>query len=205
MLISKPAESAAILLNFFVSHRPQLLSIAIRILRCPHLAEDVVQDAAVKISQMRNETCIDSPERFARQIVRNLSIDYARKRKLERRSAAPEADGEAMPCPSIDPCARIEHCEAMRALAAALNELPPRTRYAFERARIAGTPQKSIAADLGVSPTLVTFMVQEAHDHCLIRLNEHTRGESDKALPREGGSHRRRGRRSIARRQGSSA
>lgn len=198
MLISEPLGGKAVLLNFVVSHRPQLLSIARKILRCPHLAEDVVQDAAVKASQMRDEANIDSPERFARQMVRNLAIDYARKRSLECRCAAPEADGEAVPSSSTDPCARLEHCEALRAVLAALNELPPRTRQVFERARLEGAPQKSIAADLGVSPSLVTFMVQEAQDHCLARLQEHARGEPGATPPRGGERSRRRTRRAIA-------
>jgi RNA polymerase sigma-70 factor (ECF subfamily) len=161
------------LLKVVICQRPQLLAIARRILRCPHLAEDVVQDAAVKASHMRHESSIGCPEQFARRIVKNLAIDQARRRSLECRYAAPEADGETMTSSCADPCARLEVCEAMNAVLAALEELPERTRHVFERSRIEGVSQKCIAADLGVSPTLVNFMVQAAHRHCFARLQEH--------------------------------
>ncbi|WP_084572859.1 sigma-70 family RNA polymerase sigma factor [Methylocapsa aurea] len=173
MSISRPMEGKNALLNVVICQRPQLLAIARRILRCPHLAEDVIQDAAVKASHMRDETSIGCPEQFARRMVKNLAIDQARRRSLECRYAAPEADGETMTSSCADPCARLEVCEAMNAVLAALEELPARTRHVFERARIEGVSQKCIAADLGVSPTLVNFMVQAAHRHCFARLQEH--------------------------------
>ena len=55
----------------------------------------------------------------------------------------------ASPKPRIS-YATLEH------IADALTELlPKRTRYAFEMYRLHGVPQKDIAKELGVSPTLV--------------------------------------------------
>ena len=51
-------------------------------------------------------------------------------------------------------------------IADALTELPQRTRYAFEMYRLHGVPQKDIAKELGVSPTLVNFMIRDALVHC---------------------------------------
>ena len=51
-------------------------------------------------------------------------------------------------------------------IADALTELPSRTRYAFEMYRLHGVPQKDIAKELGVSPTLVNFMIRDALVHC---------------------------------------
>ncbi|WP_301287626.1 sigma factor-like helix-turn-helix DNA-binding protein, partial [Pseudomonas aeruginosa] len=56
--------------------------------------------------------------------------------------------------------ATLEH------IADALTELPKRTRYAFEMYRLHGVPQKDIAKELGVSPTLVNFMIRDALVHC---------------------------------------
>ena len=41
---------------------------------------------------------------------------------------------------------------------------------AFEMHRIDGVPQRDIASELRVSPTLVNFMVRDAHNHCRARL-----------------------------------
>ena len=54
----------------------------------------------------------------------------------------------------------LEHIET------ALNDLPSRTRYAFEMYRLHGVQQKDIAKELGVSPTLVNFMIRDALVHC---------------------------------------
>jgi RNA polymerase sigma-70 factor (ECF subfamily) len=48
----------------------------------------------------------------------------------------------------------------------ALAKLPARTRYVFEQHRIHGVSQKQIAKELGVSNTLVNFMVRDALLHC---------------------------------------
>ena len=39
-------------------------------------------------------------------------------------------------------------------------------RHAFEMYRLHGVPQKDIAKELGVSPTLVNFMIRDALVHC---------------------------------------
>ena len=49
---------------------------------------------------------------------------------------------------------------------ASLNDLPKRTHDAFIRHRIEGVPQKDIAEELGVSRTLVNFMIKDAHRYC---------------------------------------
>ncbi|WP_368856156.1 sigma factor-like helix-turn-helix DNA-binding protein, partial [Klebsiella pneumoniae] len=43
---------------------------------------------------------------------------------------------------------------------------PKRTHDAFIRLRIEGVPQKDIAEELGVSRTLVNFMIKDAHRYC---------------------------------------
>lgn len=51
-------------------------------------------------------------------------------------------------------------------IADALTRLAPAHRYAFEMYRLHGMPQKDIAKELGVSPTLVNFMIRDALVHC---------------------------------------
>ena len=62
------------------------------------------------------------------------------------------------------------HRQTLQMVASALSELPERTRYAFEADRIQGVSQKDIAAKLGVSPTLVNFMIRDALVHCRQRV-----------------------------------
>ncbi len=66
----------------------------------------------------------------------------------------------------ISPEVICEDRQTLERLSAVLSELPDRTRYVFERHRIYGIPQKEIAKELGVSPTLVNFMIRDALVHC---------------------------------------
>ena len=163
-------------LDALIANRWQLVSIAARITYCRHLAEDVVQDAALKACHLPCERCIASPIDFARAIVRNLAIDRVRRCALERLHAAPEGLAENVEAPCTDPQAELESRERLRIVQGALDELPERTRRVFTLSRVEGVAQKSIAETIGVSPTLVSFMVHDAHERCLERLESYERG-----------------------------
>jgi RNA polymerase sigma factor (sigma-70 family) len=48
----------------------------------------------------------------------------------------------------------------------ALDELPERTRSAFELYRSGSYTQREVAQQLGISTTLVNFMIRDARIHC---------------------------------------
>lgn len=170
---TKQAGAAANdLLRTIICHRTTLVSVANRILHCRHLAEDVVQDAALKACQMADGPPLDCPLRFSCSVVRNLAIDRARRCALERRHAAPLLQAEELAAPLETPERTLEGREALRLVLQALDDLPERTRLAFELHRFHDVPQKDIAIALGVSPTLVNFMIRRTQEHCRARLDE---------------------------------
>ena len=61
--------------------------------------------------------------------------------------------------------------DELRVVAEALDELPERTRIAFEMHRMAGQSLQEVADHLGVSVTLVHQMVRKALVHCAQRLD----------------------------------
>lgn len=209
------SEGAAVgaLLEAFIVHRPKLVQIARRVLRCPYLAEDVVQDATLKATTLTGCRCVDCPLSFACQVVRNLAIDRERRRALERSHAAPEALAETIEAPGVDAAGHLNLVETMRVIATAIGQLPERTRLVFERHRLHYVPQKTIAAELGVSPTLVNFMVRDADEHCRaclrsahgIETRTATARRPAAAAPpsRAAGSPRRAGRQGLPQRAGS--
>lgn len=152
--------------ELFLSNYPVLLKVATRITGCRSYAEDVVQDAFIRLTRSHITSTVKSRVSYIFQVVRNLSIDHYRKQVLERRYAAPEEEGlQATVFSDTPETINLNH-QTLALIDTALAQLPKRTRYAFEMYRIHGCPQKDLAGELGVSPTLVNFMIRDAQVHC---------------------------------------
>lgn len=160
-----PLPSGA-LFDTLIAHRAQLQRVAARILNSPHLAEEVVEDAALKLCEGGGLTEAENPLAFLHRLVRNLAIDRVRRLKRERRIAAPIEEAERIAMPCACPLEKLEQREALAAVMKALEALPLRTRQVFLLHRIEGVPQKDLAEALGVSRTLVNFMIRDATRAC---------------------------------------
>lgn len=166
---SHPAGTET-LLGLFLANRRALIGAAARIVGSREAAEDVVQDTFLRLRDMADDGSIRCRLSYLFQIVRNLAIDTYRRQTLEQRWMAPEDEGIDAASPSTSPDMIVIGRQALGALAVALAELPERTQRAFEMCRVQGMAQKDIASQLGVSPTLVNFMVRDACIHCRARL-----------------------------------
>lgn len=155
-------------LQAFLEHRSILVKTAARITGCHYRAEDIVQDAYFRLeSAPLVSLSFKAQVSYMFRTVRNLAIDHYRKQVLERRYSGSEAEGlEVEIHESASPEATHIHQQTLDMLEGALAQLPQRTRYAFEMYRLHGVPQKDIAKELGVSPTLVNFMIRDALLHC---------------------------------------
>jgi RNA polymerase sigma factor (sigma-70 family) len=158
------------LLGLFMENRRALVGAAARIVGSRDMAEDVVQDAFLRLRDMTDDGAIRCRLSYLFQVVRNLAIDTYRRQALEQKWMAAEDEGMNAPSPTTSPDMIIIGRQALCALAGALAELPERTQRAFEMCRVQGMAQKDIASQLGVSPTLVNFMVRDACIHCRARL-----------------------------------
>jgi len=164
-------EPRPALQQLFVTHRQRFINAATRILGCRASAEDVVQDAFVKMNGNGESPGIQSQSSYLMRVVRNLAIDHYRRQALEKRYKCSEDEGLSVAVPGASPETLHEDRQTLDKLALALQDLPPRTRYAFEQYRLNGQSQKDIALELGVSPTLVNFMIRDALVHCRKTLN----------------------------------
>ena len=156
----------------FFSQRSTLINTVTPIVGCRHWAEDVVQDTFVKISQMPIPEDLRKPESYLHRLVRNLALDKIRRLTLEKQHHADEEEGIHEPSPGASPEKKISDINELQIVVDALEELPQRTRHAFEMHRLQGMTQKQIADELGVSPTLVNFMIRDAMTLCRKRLFE---------------------------------
>ena len=164
------------ILALFVDHRSQLVRYAAGIVGERGLAEDVVQDAYLRLERAERKRAgdetLDEPLAYLFHIVRNLAIDVRRRLGRERSHTVPSDSvnagevAEDRPGPEAQAIAR----DQLRVLQAALDELPKRSRVALEMHRFGGYRIVDIAAHLGVSVGTAHALVVDALDHCKSKL-----------------------------------
>lgn len=170
-------------LDSFLNHRSALIDYAAPIVGCRALAEDIVHEAFLRCSSQKEKRTQRAARAdaaawfdpftvpYLRQVVRNLAIDWRRRRD----SQAEIVDGEtldAMPAESAGPEQAAISGEEIVILAGALAELPERTRLAFQLYWLEGRSLKEVAATLGVSIVRVHQLVRDAVCHGAGRLDQ---------------------------------
>lgn len=167
-------------LDIYLAHRDKLVDYALPIVGCRLRAEDVVQEAYLRFTaalSRHEDALIDEragpilqPVSYLYRIVRNLAVDLARHLSPETGTPSLEQLGEmAELAPSPEQTA-VDR-DRLRIVAAALDELPPRTRRAFELHRFDEMTFHDIAVELGISVGLAHRLVRVALHHCASRLN----------------------------------
>jgi len=159
-------------LELFLVHRSALLTYANRLVKDTAQAEDLVQEAFIRLRAAAATTRFDEPVAYLYRIVRNLAVDLQRHLTFEGRHEISGADGLAAtvsddsPSPEDVAAARQE----FRNLLKALDELPPRVRIALEMHRLGGYRLREIAAHLGISLSTAQALVAEGVEYCQNRL-----------------------------------
>lgn len=159
-------------LELYLAHRSALLTYANRIIKDPGRAEDLVQEAFLRLRAASSATLLEEPVAYLYRIVRNLALDLQRHLVFQGRHEVAGADelaariAESLPSPEAAVAAR----EEFRNLLKALDELPPRIRIALEMHRLGGFKLKEIAAHLGVSISTAQALVAEGIEYCQNRI-----------------------------------
>lgn len=148
-------------------HYTGLLLSAQSLMGCRSRAEDVVQDAFLKLWEGGTHQSVRDDGKYLFRVVRNQAIDRLRRLALEQRYGADVALMEQEPAPpSSSPEQRLIGREALQHLMAALGELTPRMRRVLFLSRLEGWTQRDIARSIGASPTLVNFLLRDTLVHC---------------------------------------
>jgi RNA polymerase sigma factor (sigma-70 family) len=159
--------------SLFIEHRRSLVDYATRIVGSRAQAEDLVQEAWLRFDEAARQRLLEEPLGYLYRIVRNLALDGRRRTALEGDLAvagASEALNVVSPAAGPTPEAVALYREELRLLVAALDELPERTRIAFEMNRMGGCKLREIAEFLGISVPWAQRLVAEGLLHCRRRL-----------------------------------
>ncbi|AJY11658.1 RNA polymerase factor sigma-70 [Burkholderia dolosa] len=154
------------LLDVLIAHRAMLVNVARGFVGCASRAEDVVHDVFVKLVEFPNQDAVRQPVAYVTRMVRNAAIDACRRQNLENVYHTEEDDGFDVPSPEPTPEAALMTRDTLRRVWAALDDLPARSRAAFEMVRLREETLQTTARALNVSQTLVHFMVRDAERHC---------------------------------------
>lgn len=140
----------------FEAERPRLTAIATRILGSAADADDVVQEAWLRLSGTDD---VDDPPAWLTTVVTRLCLDHLRKRRT-RSQAEAEAPADATP---VDPEADALLAERVGgAMQVVLDALAPAERAAFVLHDVFGYPFDEISAVLGRSGTAVRQLASRA-------------------------------------------
>jgi RNA polymerase sigma-70 factor (ECF subfamily) len=114
---------------------------------------------------------VNNPAAYLFRVARNLSIDHLRReRLLNRVDLCPDGFAAILdPSPSQEVV--VYDRQKLALTAAALAELPEKTRRAFELHRMEEMTVAEVAAELGLSRSRVWALVRDAYEHIDLRLS----------------------------------
>jgi RNA polymerase sigma-70 factor (ECF subfamily) len=128
-------------------------STALRVLRDPQIAEDMVQEIFLRIWR-KPDSYTPTRGKFATwltSVTRNRAVDEirSRNRRFRHETASPEEQERELPGPEgDDPGLRAELSDQRRLILTAMQKLPPEQRQTIELAYFGGLTQQEIAEKL---------------------------------------------------------
>ena len=160
-------------LSLYRDHQLQLVRYACSIIHDNDRAEDIAQDAYLRFSVAMAENRPDNPVSYLFQVVRNLALDYSRRRQFEKKLFSQSVDewADILPDDRYTPEQDAISSDALEKLQRAMNELPERTRVALEMHRLREYKLREIAEHLNISISMAQYLVKEGLTYCQSRLS----------------------------------
>jgi RNA polymerase sigma factor (sigma-70 family) len=144
--------------DVFLAQRLVLLRTLQRMVSNHSIAEDLLQETYLRVTQALNDRPIAHLEPFVFQTARNLALDHLRARRIHARTMiedAPQSDVESV----VAPCANLEDAthakRLLEGLSISLGQLTQRQQRIFTLSRLNGCSYTEIATQLDVSPSTV--------------------------------------------------
>jgi RNA polymerase sigma factor (sigma-70 family) len=155
------------------THGPQLLRFLERMLGRKDLAEDVAQEAYLKLYRLSRPNEVISPRALLFDVATKLAIDRLKQKRVEAASAGEPAEMNEVPDDSPRPERRALLDEAMQRLTRIIEELQPSLRQVFVMRYVTQMPRQEIADKLHISVGAVEQRLTRALTHCRQRLAAH--------------------------------
>ena len=159
--------ATAELLGEFQAHYDELLRFLVRRTGDPDRAADLIQDVWLKVANARHPVgTITNPRAYLFRVAANLAIDTARHEGRLAQRHAEESLAQQVPDPLACPERHGVARERLAALDAALAGVSDNARRALIMSRLEGRTFAAIAAELGVSESMVAKYIAGALRTC---------------------------------------
>ncbi|MEL7598786.1 MAG: RNA polymerase sigma-70 factor [Proteiniphilum sp.] len=145
----------------FTRYYPRMISFADKMVKSPHVAEEIVQEAFIRLWEQRELlTEIKNPENYFFIVIRNHALNYLRAaaNELKRR----EQLWDAMEQRAVDGITTMEMEEADQFFEKILEKLSPQQRKIFRMSREEGFSHQQIADELHLSKNTVKKHMAES-------------------------------------------
>lgn len=153
-------------------HHDELTGYLIQHNHCPDIAADILQDAYLRLVNVKSDKKINNPRAFLYKIVSNLAIDYHRKHNRQQQRHADEAELDPLPDPTPSLEQQVYSQEQIGFLKQAVAELPPKCRQVFIMHKFRHYPYSKIMQELNISESTVLKHMVKAMQHCRKRMQE---------------------------------
>ncbi len=158
------ASAGSELARLFHEHNASLVQLLRARLRSDQEARDVAQEAYVRLLQLDRMDAVSYLRTYLFRTAFNIATDRLRSAKVRQSSSRdPLFDVQV---DEITPDRVAVADEALRRVAAALEELAPKPRYAFLLHRFAGVEIAEVATRMGVSDRMVRKYITQALACC---------------------------------------
>ncbi|MDQ7065437.1 MAG: RNA polymerase sigma factor [candidate division KSB1 bacterium] len=160
-------------------HKDRVYRFALYMLGHREDAEDVVQEAFIRLWRMRSAGAVRSWEGWLMRVTHNLCIDRLRRRQLEQRTLSPleeAANPDSLLAASLvesDPEKQTECGEYRRLLLQAIRKLPDPLRVAVLLREVESMPYRDIAEAMQVPLHSVRTYLHRARKQLRIHLKSY--------------------------------
>lgn len=158
--------------SLFVKHAGEIDGFLRRRGHSPETVADLTQDAFVRLMTAAPQGTDHNPRAYLRQIAHNLSVDLQRRERRVEFVDIPADDHRSIVDPSPSPEKIVYDRQRLMTVEKAMQELPERTRRAFEMHRMGEKTLNQVAAELGLSTSRTWALIRQAYLHLRARLDD---------------------------------
>jgi RNA polymerase sigma-70 factor (ECF subfamily) len=151
-------------------HKDRVYSYAARMLRDAAEAQDVAQEALVRLWQHRGQVGADGARPWLMRTTHNLCIDRLRKRRVRAEIADAETAMQRQAAPDPGPRQLVESSELGRVIENAMSSLAPADRAVLVMREVQKLPYDEIATALGLPLGTLKARLHRARDRLRAKL-----------------------------------